>query len=660
MIINDGSHLAVAFDHTLQHVYGDGRSMIHVIHNTTLDIDGDMTAHAHIHEHSSMNFNADVLVTLISSIHVSGQINLTRPVNQSFVLDSPASLTIDSVSMNRINCKKLEIKEKATMNIADETVLFHLETNEIKVDGNFFAKSLKIYDIIKKFFVGYKGVVEFDPISSDMYIGPYIDIRGRVNIRKYVSIVQPCKQFLLETGTLTWPATSDIIIMECDLVKINSDFSPGIISFGTGVDQFSVHTQGNFVFTADGSVLVNSVSIAGKMYVNNIATLESHNAIDGHIKSFHIHYPAGQLVLSSQNLPAQTNATMINQTCNVLKTKQLTIDKLFNAGDLEIHNGIDEIFVNTHGSWTFGPCKTFNINELYVNGTVTSSYPLSLQGMSREKVQTIHIDTGGNVALSPYAQNTQAFTNVSVIGVHNISIDGTLTVALLKNYIKSNEGWDRLNIFEKGSFYFRAEGPMMIDYLYVNGHFESRGVVHMNGSDADLIVHIGSKGTVTFDSQTSSDWDDESRVTSSRIQMDSGSIWQSRNTEWVVDEADIFGKLYSHPSSDATFLDFNIKNGGLVDFSRTSVIKGKTLNIDKGGTFDIEYQHVPADTNRGVSESKLLYNTIDVDGMLKAGAIYIGHLDDIVERLDQVSVSGTIDVSGGGYIYDTGPGKIYY
>lgn len=630
--------------------------MVHIAHDTTLNILGRMTAHAHVHNGCAMEFLAVPLTGFVSSIYVSGSINFAYPANQALTLAKPSSVTVDSASMTHIDCRTFEIQEGAELHILNETNLFHLETDEFKVDGSFSAKELNISSKIKKFMVGYKGQVSFDPVSTDMYIGPYIDIRGQVALNKYVSIVYPCNQFLLETGTLTWPATSDVITIECSIVKINSAFNPGIITTGDGIDQFTVGASGTFTLTADGPIWLHTVSISGKMYVINTAILESHKSSDRRIEEVHIHSPNGLLQLNSNNLPARNNSVPTSQSCNILKVKSLTIDKTFNAKDLEVDTGIDDITVNSYGSWSFGPCDTFQVSEIYINGTVVSYYPLTLVGKSRDKVESIKIDIGGTMTLDSVNQNTRKWNDVSIIGVHNFDIYGSVKAGLLKNYVSASEGWDRLNIFEKGYFSFHSHDQMMIDYMYIFGQFECYSNVSMNGSDTDLIIHIGPSGIMKFDSLITSKWKDQSAVIASRVQMDSGSYWQSGNTQWTVDEAIISGNLYSYPFPDALILHFTIKNGGLVDFSRTSVVKGLDVTVEAGGTFDIEFQHTPDDTSRALSESKLLYKSVIIRGMARAGALYIGHLAENMQLCETVAIFGTLDVSGGGYMYDAGPG----
>ena len=658
IVINDGSHLVMSSDHTVTNVLGDGMSMIHVANNAKLTVAEEMNAHAHIYAGCEMNFELEPAVQLVGSIYVQGDMNLSSQ-NQTLILAEPASLTINSSTLSSIEAFGIEIQANTEFIIKNNE--FKFQTESLAIEGVFTAEILKLHNTITHFTVGPAGTADFEPDSSDMYMGSDIDIRGAVNLGKHISIVQPCNQFLLETGSLTWPSTSDIITIECTTVTINAPFTPGSVSFGSGTTDFTVGSSGTFTFTADGPILANTVSIAGKMYVNNMATLESGIAADNRIEAFAVHHPSGLLQLNKNTLPAQLNGTaQPNVNCSTLKIKSLTVDKTFEADDIDIDIGMDSISVGRYGSWNFGPCGSFHVHELYTNGTMTSKYPLTLEGFGLHKVHQIHIEYGGTLTLDSLSQSTKNWAGTSVVGVHDFQMYGKFYAGSLQNFVAGDEGWDKLDIYKNGTFYFEPEGPFIIDYLYTNGRFESYKSLNMTSVDTDLIVHVDTKGYVKFDSLISSGWTDESAVKAKQIQMETGSYWQSGNTLWEVEEAIIGGTLYSYPSSDAQFVYFTVTSGGNVDFSRTTVFKGHGFNVNSGGTMDIAYQHTPDDPSKGSNASELLFKTVDIAGTLKAGSLHIGHLGNGVQFCENIYISGALDVSGGGYLYDNGPGNLIY
>lgn len=656
VVIYDGSHLVMASDNNVTNVLGDGMSMIHLTNSTTLTVMEEMSAHAHVYAGSEMNLGAEPEVQLISSIYIQGNMGLTGQ-NQTLILADPAILTVNSDVMRSLTATGIEIQANAELSIQNNNNTFKMMTESFAVEGAFSAGTLNIHNSISTFTVGVAGSVEFDPVSSDMYIGSDIDIRGVVTLGKHVSIVNPCNQFLLETGTLTWPTTSDIITIECSTVTINGQFTPGTVSFGNGTVDFTVGASGIFTFTADGPVLANTVSIAGKMYVNNLATMESGVSADKRIEAFAIHNPGGVLELNKNSLPVQLNGIAdANVNCSTLKIKSLTVDKTFEAGDIDIDTGIDAISVGRYGTWNFGPCATFHVHELYTNGTITSKYPLTLEGQGLDKVHEIYIEYGGTITLDSLSQSSKNWAGTSTVGVHDFQMYGKFYAGLLQNVVAGDEGWDKLDIYKNGTFYFEPAGPFIIDYLYTNGRFESYTSLNMTSVDTDLIIHVDTKGYVKFDSLVSSDWTDESVVKAAQIQTETGSYWQSGNTKWEVTEAIIGGTLYSYPSSEAQFVYFTVTSGGSVDFSRTTLFKGHGFNVNAGGRMDIAYENTPDDTTQGSEASELLFKTVDIAGTLKAGSLHIGHLGNGVQFCENIYISGSLDVSGGGYLYDNGPG----
>lgn len=391
IVIYDDSHVVIEADQTVNDVLGDGRSsMIHIVKDCTLNVTGKMTAHAYLDTESALQFFAFPTVQLSSSINVTGSFSLMYPDKQSLVLADSAALNINSTSTTLINCTVLEIKQNAALKISNDADVFNLHTIDFKVFGTFSVQELNIYDVIQKFTVGSSGKVEFDPFSSSMYIGQTIDIRGKVTLQKHISFTAPCSQILLERGTLTWPATSDIIRINCSVVNINSIFTPGIVSFETGINQLIVGASGTFTIVADGPVRANTISIAGKMIVKNIVTFGSDDKI---ITEFGIHSPGGLLQLNSMNLPAQTDSIPTSQTCSVLKVKSLTVDKTFYAGKLDVDKGIDDVTMNDEGNWNFLPCDIVRIGTMDIRGSIIST-AVSVT----VEAGTIYIRAGGKLS----------------------------------------------------------------------------------------------------------------------------------------------------------------------------------------------------------------------------------------------------------------------
>ncbi|KAH3816386.1 hypothetical protein DPMN_117902 [Dreissena polymorpha] len=658
VLVFDGSHLVFADNFGVDNIYGDGRSMIHVIEQSALKVAQKITTHAHVFAGSSLVLGKENEAVLVGTTFIQGQLLLGLPENQTLTLQDPAKVTIDSTEMTGSTMYGLKVGALSALTITNPNHVFDLNVKEILVNGAFKVSGNMSITNLTKFTVGTTGSVEFNPSSSDLYLGGIIDIRGSVKLGKHVSIVYPCTQFLLEGGTLTWPNTIDVITMECDVITINGVFSPGVISFGEGATQFMVGTAGTFTMTADGPIIADTVGISGKMYVNNLATFKSKTTADDRINTFVINHPNGILQLNTNSLPGRKNGVQIDSTCSTLNVRTLTIDKTFTASNISIGKGIDKISVNLYGSWVFTPCGDYKVDELYCNGTMTSTKPLTLIGYSIDKLRSLHLEYGGKITLDSLAQSSKAWTGVSVIGVHEFKLYGDIMAGKLTNYVGDYAGWDRLDINVNGSFYFLPNGPFIIDYLYVNGYFEAYGKVNMTSIKTLLSVHIDTKGTVKFDSLLSSNWVSESAVTAVSIDMESQSQWISGNTVWDVTTFKVSGRLYCHPYNESKIVYLTVESGGLVEYTRPNTLKGFTCTVESGGTMSMFYQRTPEKTSEGCEATQLLYKTLNVHGTLRAGSLYIGPLGDGKQFCQNITISGSLDVTGGGYLYDKGPGMI--
>jgi len=656
-VLYDGSHLVMAGDFTANHVIGDGRSMLHMAHNSTLKVVNEVTSHVHIYEGADLFMETLNEVVFISYVYVNGFLTLAVPEEQNITLTSPARMTIESLGMPHLRTPRLTVGTNTSLNVINDELLFDLNTEDIIIEGNFSVSGNITIHGLRSFTVGTLGKATLNPTMSEMYLGSEIDIRGIVTLGRHVNIVQPCTQFLIELGQLSWPATEDIITIECDIVNINGPFSPGTVSFGSGVQHFTVGANGVFTMTADGPIIAESVAVSGTMNVNNLVDFRATNGTDPRIATFVINYPSGLLELNKLDLPKQENGVTLNDTDSTLHVSSLTIDKTFTADVLSLGDGADDISVNRFGVWTFTPSGEYRVDTFYSNGTITASAPVTFRGYATDKIREVFFEYGARVTLDNLAQSSKAWTGVSTLPVHEFKLYGDLFAGKLTNHIDPSEGWDRLDMNLNGSMYFLPEGDFLIDYMYVNGHFESYGAINMSSADTELLIHIDTRGKMKFDSLISANWESESKVVAGSIQMESGSNWVSGNTNWVVTTFDISGVLTSHPYSDTQIVYLTINSGGNVDFTRPNTIKGFDFTIASGGLMQMFYGKQPDDATQGCEATRLLYKTVTIAGTARAGSMYIGHLGDDVQFCKTVVISGTLDVSGGGYLYDQGPGE---
>ena len=645
ILVNDGAHLVINSTIQVSNIIGDGRSMVHIGPQTAVTLGQDMTTHCFVNEEATLNMTTTT-VNIGGYLYVKGILESTP--DAVLTLSALATLYLETQD---VFISQLLIEEGAAMNVSSvNDTVFNLQLNTFEIYGHFTAGSLDFHNITN-FVVGSAGKVKFDPIDENEHLGTDIEIRGTVILEHAVSFKHPCTQLLIDLGELSWDITDPPnITMECESVVINGPFSPGNVNFGEGIKDFSVGNNGTFTFTAFGPVYINGISIAGKMYAQNYAEFKSKNGTDNKIDYFIIHSPDGSLTLNSNAQPGYySNGTVNgNMNCSILNADNVIIDGAFSADTLDIGAGIESFTINGEGSFTFTPCNDYSIHELYVNGTMTSSIPLTLKGTNIEKTHDFTIDTHGVVKFDNNVLSSKAWTDTSNLGIHNVEVYGTFHAGRMANRIATDGSWDSLTVAQGGKLYFEPDGPFILDYVSLNGIFQAYSTIdiYTRRPEEDLIIYVGSSGNVKFDSLISSGWTNMSTVTAKTFQTSTSSYLSVGDTQLDLQSLVIGGSFYAYPSQDISAGYFEVTSSGSADISRTVGISGLEMTIK--GTLDVSYQHDPEDTSQGSDPTRIKYDDVSVSGSFKAGSILM--------KAESLTVSGTMDVSGGGYLSDTGPG----
>ena len=574
---------------------------------------------------------------------------LASTADADITVSLPARIYLETQD---VHISSLLIEKGALMKInSDKNTIFNLTINHLEILGDFNAGPTDFFNITH-FAVGVGANVEFDPVDDNEYLGESIEIRGTVTLGHAVSFKRPCSEFILDNAKLSWDiSTPPNTTIECERVVINGTFSPGNVNFGMGIREFSVGNNGIFTFTAVGPVYTDNISIAGAVYVNNYADIKSTNGTGNRINYVIIHSPNGRLYLNHDSLQGyHDNFTDIS--CSTLNADNVIIGGTFTADSLSIGAGIESFSVNDDGVFTFTPCGDFPIHELYVNGTMTSSKPLTLKGTNIERTHDFTIHTHGTVTLDNDVQSTKAWTGSSQLGVHNVEVYGNFYAGRMENRIASNGSWDGLSVGNGAKFYFEPDGPFILDYLVVSGDFRAYGPIdiYTMRPEKDLIIYVTSTGAVRFDAFVSSGWTSLSSVTAKTLLTSKNSHFSTGDVQLDLQSLTIGGSFYAYPSRNIKAAAFTVTSTGLADISRTVNIDGQDMNI--AGKLDVAYQHIPENRTSGCNETRVTYHNITVSGTFRAGSI----------RIDShtLTVSGIMDVSGGGYLSDTGPGEFIH
>ena len=294
IILVNGGHLVVPEDAAASTVLGDEFTMLFQLPNTHLLVGSNVRTSIYQHAASTLQIAANAQVTLYHWIFMRGNLTINSIVN--LIIDG--NMTIVNQNFTLFN---LTVAEESHLTILQETNdIFRLDTQQIKFDGEFKVNLINLTSITD-FYVGKKGQVDMNPVSSNMYIGERIDFSGQVSFGKPVSIFQPCESFRIGDGAFSFPTPANVTI-ECEEVYINGDFQPGTVDFGTGVKSLTIDVNGTFVLAANSPVLTNALVVDGTFHIDNLVEFRSLNRSDSRIEVVIVGHE-GDLQLNKESQP---------------------------------------------------------------------------------------------------------------------------------------------------------------------------------------------------------------------------------------------------------------------------------------------------------------------------------------------------------------------
>ena len=284
---------------------------------------------------------------------------------------------------------------------------------------------------------------------------------------------------------------------------------------------------------------------------------------------------------------------MQSELKSTIRARYLVIQGNLNGGDLSISPGIDRLWVEQSGSFTFKPYEQFQIDEVYIDGVFTSLTPMTLEGKALVKSNLLYIGTEGTVTLDSIVQATQTWTGTSRMGVHNLAIYGTLKAGRLMNHLNSTQGWDSLLVSATGVLEFTSEDIFYVNHLQIDGRMTVWNPIHMLSfiPNKDLELYIG--GIVVLDAQAShhvGPWTGTSNITADVIEMATSSRFDAGNVNWLVKELEVGGILDSQTTTEVKVISFKVTSTGVATFFVNIVLKSTYLQIDSGGVLDLDFR----------------------------------------------------------------------
>lgn len=303
IVLSNGAQLVIPENVSATEILSDTKSTVFILPSSNLLLGREMRTNTYVYPLASVEFatGADVMVQMWCYVRGELITNVTTHLTVS------GNLTL---TQQNLAAASLTVADKAKMTVVHD--VFTAEIAKIKVIGNFEARGLTDFVGITDFIVEAPGVMKFDPITSDLYLGRRISLNGNVFIGKSVSFRHPCETFVLAGGVLQWPSPANITI-ECSQVYINGKFHPGTVNFADGILSLQIGPLGDFVCEMDGPVLTNVLDVSGKWYITNLVEFKSLNRSDSRIEKFVVSSPNGNLRLNTNNLPLLVNGTSVSK-----------------------------------------------------------------------------------------------------------------------------------------------------------------------------------------------------------------------------------------------------------------------------------------------------------------------------------------------------------
>lgn len=345
-------------------------------------------------------------------------------------------------------------------------------------------------------------------------------------------------------------------------------------------------------------------------------------------------------------------------TYNNIRARYLVVNGYLNATLLSTDPGVDKVTVGKDGTFLFTPYDEFLVHEIEVNGLMNSHTPVIFRGQRLAKVENLTIGKSGTMILDNNAQETKSWSGVSEMPFHYVYVNGHLKAGkILNRYInETDEGWNYMYIHNSSSiFEFETEYPFLIETADINGTFISYKPVAItapSSSSKRLVIFIGFGGHMTLDSDSShpiGPFASNSSINAENLVMDTGSLLEAGDTHFDIDTVEISGSINARPKSKVEIRSFTVTNMGKVNITTPIILESLTVNV--AGLLDIDFRRMPENTNSGNAASDILVtDNILISGTLQAGSLYI--------ETDKMTVSGTLDVSGGGYLNSKGTGEL--
>ena len=382
----------------------------------------------------------------VDHVEVTGTLEVTNNATiRGYTTARTGRVVISAGGLFKMNAQKIGIS--------------YLRMSIVEVNGQFLIGSASTVEGWDRLFIKPQGTVK-TKFTSDFQIDRLevsgnLEIQNSVNVRGFTE--NRTRDLIINSGgsiTLDSQKTSKVSVLRVYNVSINGRFQGGNVSAGGGWNYFTIGSEGSMTIRFHDALHVDHVTISGDLVVSNAVKILGFSDF----KTSEIKLESG----SSVKLMAES----YNVNCgekkaySELQVLQLSINGLFQADALSIHDGINDFVILPNGNFQFYPVSEFWFNRFNVNGKMTSYRDIIIEG--RHNFPIAHAQFGP----SADAVIKRCFNDSRIIA-DRVTVEGKLVTDLLK--IGNN--WKNLTV--TGTFEFIPADTFNITQTVVSGNWRS-------------------------------------------------------------------------------------------------------------------------------------------------------------------------------------------
>lgn len=382
---------------------------------------------------------------------------------------------------------KIIMKENSNFSISSGNLVSNFTINDLDISGTFLPGIASFGVGLEKVIVNHKGLIRLRPydyfgvneliVNGQLLFETDVFIRGRAPAVSSKITVGPHSRLELAVSALPPLSSSGPFLngssrIHVQDVTISGELITKKLRIDSGWNSLTIDSSGTFVFTP-----VNSFSF-DQLIINGNFTSIGAIHLRGLSKSVIPHLKVGSsgiLNIISSLDTSIIHADHVTFAGNVL-TKKLSIDP-----------GWKSLTVEKTGTFQFDPVNHFSIDNVTINGKLTSSSAMNLKGLSQKKVSRMSVGSSGAVSIQS--------KDVTTILCDEIVIGGLVKIGLLN----IGSGWTKLDINEsQAQFHFEANSTYNIDDVRVSGLMQTSTVFGQDKPFTSQTFTVLSGGTVNI------------------------------------------------------------------------------------------------------------------------------------------------------------------